>query len=283
MFESRVKTSIIITLYNDKRIRRLLPTLLAQTLPADEIIFADGGSSDGTYELAKQFEAEHESVRTILAPGNIAKTRNQVIPLCKGDIIVFFDADEMAPRHWLESLTAPIREGKADFTGGPTRPLAEAKSKVEDYVNKYEAWFYENIVSQDITMLPMGNSAWHKRVFQRIGVLGKDLHWEGKRWGGEDYDVNIMADQAGFRGVYVPNAWLYHDQSNLNSFRIILGKKYRYNVGAAIVYMKNGALRDKLGGATKPMTSFEHPYELLDFLIKPVALFRAIIAYNVGW
>ena len=46
--------------------------------------------------------------------------------------------------------------------------------------------------------------------------------------------------KAGHRGAYVPEAWVYHDQSGRNDLRRLLRRKYRYNVGATMAYLKNG-------------------------------------------
>ncbi len=58
--------------------------------------------------------------------------------------------------------------------------------------------------------------------------------------------MNLRALAHGFRGVYVPEAWVYHDQSNLNTARGILRRKYRYMVGGAMAYRKNRALAEQL-------------------------------------
>lgn len=267
---------VIITLLNDKRFERTIKSLLEQTMMPEKIIIADGGSTGGSFELAKEYEKKYGNIKVLSLPGSITETRNKLLKEVKGDVIVFIDADEVAPKHWLKSLISPIINGEADFTGGPTKPLSEAKSNAEKYVNDFDDWFYKNVVSNDITMLPMGNSAWSKKVFDGIGGIDEELTWDA-----EDYDVNIRAVNAGFEGRFVPEAWTYHDQSHLNTMKKIIRRKYRYCVGATMVYLKNKMLRKKADQAVKTSVRFHHPYEWIGLIIKPVALIRGVIAWKL--
>ncbi len=275
---SQPTISVIITTFNDrKRVPRTFKSLLSQSLHPTEIIFADGGSTDGTVQLAKHLEKKRAFVKYVNAPGNIAETRRQVLAKLTSDIIAFIDADEIAHDKWLASLVTPIVEGKADFTGGPTKQAGKAKSKIEQYLNDYDDWFYENVVPNDIAMLPMGNSAWKREIFVKIGGINEYL-----KFNAEDYDINQRAVREGYKGMLVQDAWLYHDQSNVNTMRKLLKRKYRYNTGAAYTYLKNKTLFKKMKRAAKPVTQFKHRYQLLDVIIKPIALLRAIILYYTG-
>lgn len=91
--DGRVKVSVIIpTLNEGERIRGLLRSLKEAPYPGKEIIVVDGGSTDGTVEIAKEEGAtvlrEEGSVR---GPGN---ARNQGARAAKGEVLAFFDADE---------------------------------------------------------------------------------------------------------------------------------------------------------------------------------------------
>ncbi|HWG89446.1 MAG TPA: glycosyltransferase [Candidatus Thermoplasmatota archaeon] len=273
-------TTVLVTLFNDKRVLRTLESLGQQTRRLDRILVADGGSRDGTLEAVREFAAKHPDlpVDVRVYPGSVAETRNQALADMPAEtgIVVFLDADQIAPDFWLEKLVAPIEAGSAEFTGGPTRPWAPPKNQVEHYINEFEAWFYPNVVAHDITALPMGNSAWRRDLFQKIGNFDQTLVW-----GGEDYDINLRAVQAGQRGRYVPDAWVYHDQSHLDTRRKVLRRKYRYAVGATVAYLKNGTLLRKVPGAAGTATKFRHRYEAMNLLVKPFALVRGLWAYYV--
>ena len=269
---------VIITLLNDKRFERTIKSLLEQTPVPEKIIIADGGSTDGSFELAKEYEKKYNNIKVLFLPGSITETRNKMLKEITGDILIFIDADEVAPKHWLKSLIGPIINGEADFTGGPTEPLSAAKSNAEKYVNDFDDWFYKNIVSTDITMLPMGNSAWSKKVFDTVGGFDEKLRWDS-----EDYDMNLRAVKAGFKGVLVPEAWVYHDQGHLNTRQKIIKRKYKYSVGATMAYLKNNILWEKATKSTETSIRFHHPYEWIILLIKPVALIHGIVAWKLRY
>lgn len=264
--------TVLVTQYNDLRVLRTLDSLLAQTRQPDAVLVADGGSRAEVLDAMRRWGVEHPqlAVRIEAHHGSVAGTRASALRSLAGktDVLAFLDTDEVAPPGWLAALVAPIEEGRADFTGGPTRPLAPPSSKGEAYLNEFEAWFYPNVVARDITKLPMGNSAW--RLAKLLDVGGFD---ERLRWGGEDYDLNLRVVATGGRGVYVPDGWLYHDQSGRNDLASILRRKYRYNVGAALAYMKNGVLRERMRASATG--KFRHAYEAWNVVIQPLALVRA--------
>lgn len=103
--------SIIATVLNEgATIRGLLDSLLAQTLPPDEIVVVDGGSSDDTLAVLGDYAARLP-LRVIEAPGaSISAGRNRAIREAHGDIIASTDAGVLLVPEWLEALTAPLRE-----------------------------------------------------------------------------------------------------------------------------------------------------------------------------
>lgn len=260
--------TVLVTLLDDARVERTLRSLVAQARLPDAVLVADGGSTDGSLDVARRLAAEHPAIRVEHHPGTVAGTRNSALRSLHGtDVVVFLDADQVAPPGWLAALVSPIEKGVADYAGGPTRPLAEARGKGEAYLNAFEAWFYPNVVARDITKLPMGNSAWLLQVLQSVGGFDPRLSM-----GGEDYDVNLRARLQGYRGVYVPDAWVHHDQGGRNDLRRLLRRKYRYNVGATMAYLKNGVLRAKMREAARNTVAFRHPMERWNLVVQPAAL-----------
>lgn len=264
-----MRVTVLVTHLDDVRVLRTLRSLAEQTRPPDDVLVADGGSRADVLDAIR---AAPHGARVESHPGSVAQTRNSALRAleAKCDIVAFLDSDEVAPPGWLAALVAPLEAGRAAFAGGPTRPLQEPAGKGEAYLNAFEAWFYPHVVAHDLTKLPMGNSAWRYHVLCEVGGFDARLVW-----GGEDYDVNLRVAKAGHRGVYVPDAWVYHDQSGRNDLRRILRRKYRYNVGATLAYMKNGVLREKMQAAARNTVAFRHPYERWNFVIQPLAFMRA--------
>lgn len=79
--------------YNSERfLGEALRSVFAQTLPPDECIVVDDGSTDRTADIAKAFD----SVRYVWKEnGGDASARNRAIEEASGDFIAFLDADDL--------------------------------------------------------------------------------------------------------------------------------------------------------------------------------------------
>jgi glycosyltransferase involved in cell wall biosynthesis len=102
--------SLIIATYNrGPRIARTLDSVLAQTLPAHEIIVVDDCSSDGTGEWVR----EHYPKAKVVRPETNLRTsgaRNFGARQANGKVLVFLDHDDELMPHALETLAGLLRD-----------------------------------------------------------------------------------------------------------------------------------------------------------------------------
>lgn len=267
--DSSPEFTILITSFNDDRIIPLIESVLNYNIK--EILIADGGSSESL--TAKIRSIKDERVRLVNVPGSIAESRNGVRGMIRGDITIFLDTDEKPTPEWIKKITEPIVNGHADFCFGPTIPLAPPSTRVERFVNQYDKDFYDVVVRSNPLMGPMGNSAWKSDIL-------RELEFDTSlTFGGEDYDFNLKANQSGYRGCFVPEAKVYHDQSELSGIFKLLTKKFRYMVGAAVAYRRNTHLRTRLTQAKTPLILTNDPLEFILFLMKPLALIVSLVKY----
>jgi cellulose synthase/poly-beta-1,6-N-acetylglucosamine synthase-like glycosyltransferase len=205
--------SVIITVLRDPRVVRTIESLLEQRRLPDEIIVDDGGGTDEVRRRTEAIALEEPRVRYLLAPGNIAESRNRALQVANGELIAFLDADEVAPPEWLEELIAPFADPHVGFTGGPTPAMPESlRNRTARFYDGYLRRFYDVVARQNPHALPMGNSAWRSAVFRQVGALDT---FGGARVGNEDQDAAVRAEAAGWRGVYVPSAPVLHDFSDI--------------------------------------------------------------------
>jgi cellulose synthase/poly-beta-1,6-N-acetylglucosamine synthase-like glycosyltransferase len=243
------RATVIVTVLKDPRVAETLESLLAQNRLPEEILVDDGGVTDVVRTIAERFHARDPRVRYLYAPGNIPESRNTAIAAATGEFLAFLDADEVAPAQWLEELLRPFDDPTVGFTGGPTpgRP-GTVRTIGARYYDGYLRRFYDTIARIRPHALPMGNSAWRKAAFDQVGALDTTLY---RKAASEDQDVADRVLKAGFRGVYVPEAWVQHDFSDLTVLRL-LRKQRIYAEGGYVVWRRRGTTYEATGGRVLP-------------------------------
>lgn len=110
--------SVVVTVRDDREeLALLLTALAAQTIPPAEVVIVDGGSTDGTRELASEWHPDAFPVRLIDAPGaNISAGRNIGIEAAGSEWIACTDAGCRPVEGWLAAFKE--RRGHADLLAG---------------------------------------------------------------------------------------------------------------------------------------------------------------------
>jgi glycosyltransferase involved in cell wall biosynthesis len=117
---SAVHVSVIATVFNEaSSLPRLLDSLAGQTRRPEEVVIADGGSTDDTLALLERYAATSPLPLQVLScPGsNISQGRNAAIRAAAGPIIAVTDGGVRIQPDWLEKLVAPIEAGRATAAG----------------------------------------------------------------------------------------------------------------------------------------------------------------------
>lgn len=151
--------SAIIPAFNEKfYIEQCVESLKNQTLDKSmyEIIVVDNGSSDNTYEIAKNTGVKvfKESQR------GVSNARNLGAANARGEILVFPDADCLYPKDW---LTRIAKKFKAD-------PDLDALGGTFVFYDANYFWKKVSEVSKSfIYHIAGGNMAVKKNAFQQVG------------------------------------------------------------------------------------------------------------------
>ncbi|MCI4331204.1 MAG: glycosyltransferase [Thermoplasmata archaeon] len=241
--------SVVVTVLKDPRVARTLESLLAQSRLPDEVLVDDGGITDQVLRITESFRSRDPRVRHLDAPGNIPESRNTALLAARGEFVAFLDADEIAPPGWLAALLAPFDDPTVGFTGGPTPALQGTTHSVgARYYDGYLRRFYEVEARHHPHALPMGNSAWRASVFRQVGLLDTTLY---RRAASEDQEVADRVLKAGFRGVYVPEAWVDHDFSDISTLGL-LRKQRVYAEGGFVVWRRRGTTYEASGARVLP-------------------------------
>ncbi|MGB8649016.1 MAG: glycosyltransferase [Anaerolineae bacterium] len=101
--------SLIVTVKNEAgSLPRLLDSVLAQTRRPDEVIIADGGSTDGTRAVLAAYAARLPLIVLDCPGANISQGRNAAIARARGPIIASTDAGVRLDPRWLAQILAPF-------------------------------------------------------------------------------------------------------------------------------------------------------------------------------
>jgi glycosyltransferase involved in cell wall biosynthesis len=97
---------IIPTLNEEKYLPHLLQDLSEQSFDLDqlEVIHVDGSSDDKTVAVAKKFAKKLNLTSIVIKQRNVATQRNTGSNKAKGEWILFMDADNRLPTHFLDGI-----------------------------------------------------------------------------------------------------------------------------------------------------------------------------------
>jgi glycosyltransferase involved in cell wall biosynthesis len=132
-----MRISTIMAAYNTERyVAQALDSVLAQTLPSDEIIVVDDGSTDGTPEVLRTFATRLRIIRQHNC--GPARALNVAIAASVGDALAFLDVDDLWLPNKLEIQSAVLStEPELEAVFGYMRQFAstdlDAKA-VERYI-----------------------------------------------------------------------------------------------------------------------------------------------------
>jgi glycosyltransferase involved in cell wall biosynthesis len=118
-----VEVSVLIPVLDEERhLREAAERMLAQSYPPDqvELLFVDGGSTDGSRAILEELAAAHPRVRVLENPARrTPHALNVGLRAARGDVIVRMDAHTHYPQDYLERGVARLRRGDAVSVSGP--------------------------------------------------------------------------------------------------------------------------------------------------------------------
>lgn len=111
--------SVLITAFNrEALIAPSIESVLAQAFGDFEVIITDNQSTDGTVEIAKEFERRDRRVRVHVNDRNLGQfgNRNRAAALATGRFLKFHDSDDLMYPHCLSVMVPPMEaEPRAGF------------------------------------------------------------------------------------------------------------------------------------------------------------------------
>jgi rhamnosyltransferase len=191
---------------------RCLEAIAAQRIDDDyEVLVVDSGSTDGTPDRARDHGARvHEIPASEFHHGT---TRNVAGSLARGDILVWTTHDAYPDdEHWLDRLTAPLREREPGVGGIYGRQIAHHDAAPPeryflDFLYGPEARLQRatsvDELTMETTLYSNANSAMPRELFERFPFADDVLI-------AEDQDWSRRVLLAGYAIRYEPRAAVRH-------------------------------------------------------------------------
>ncbi|HEV7642640.1 MAG TPA: glycosyltransferase [Pyrinomonadaceae bacterium] len=197
--------SVVVPAYNEEKvICKTIESLLTSDHKNFEIIVVDDGSSDSTYDLAREKFAGNPQIRIFRKEnGGKASALNFGWRQASGEIIIALDADTLFLPNTISELIHRFADEKIGAVAG--------NAKVGNRINIVTKWqALEYITSQNmdrrafsslncITVVPGSVGAWRREILEQTGGFSGDTL-------AEDQDLTIQIRKLGYLVGYEENA-----------------------------------------------------------------------------
>lgn len=176
-----VSVSIIIPAWNEAKILKATVRALLEInydKKKCEVIIVAGGN-DGTFEVAQGLSPIMDVFSRYFVILQPPSGKNEAIQIgiqeARNDMMVLLDADTLVSEQWLNRMTEPLQNGRADLTISNPEPVT--KSWVSDYYSVVKAYSIDRITTY----------SGHSMAFKTEAVVGRLHHFFHK-------DVKVGVD-----------------------------------------------------------------------------------------
>ena len=233
-----VSVSVIIPVYNGaKVIERSIKSLKEQDYPSDklQIIVADNNSSDNTEEIVRSCGVDYikeDAIQSSYA------ARNKGASIANGDALVFFDADQVADKHWIKNLVA----GWENEEIGAFKGLNLASRQTDNVASHY--WSSDETTpdppkdghAMNFDKIAGGNVAFRKEVFKKLEGFDPSFFSLG------DFDLAYrLQKELNLNIKYNKDAVIY--QQDRSTWQSLLKREFRMGFGRYQFGCKHKELR----------------------------------------
>jgi ubiquinone/menaquinone biosynthesis C-methylase UbiE len=205
---AQLSASIVIPCRNERGNIETAIKRLPRFGKAQEIIYVEGNSSDGTYEECLRVKDAYAATHDIKVLKQDGRGKGDAVRKAfanaSGDVLMILDADLTMPPEALPKFHAAIESGKADFVNG-TRlvyPMDDDAMRPLNFVaNRFFAGMFSYLVNQRFSDTLCGTKVLSRRHYEAI-ARGRDYFGEFDPFG--DFDLIFGAAKQNLKIVEVP-------------------------------------------------------------------------------
>ncbi len=216
-------TAVIVTCRNYGRyLAQCLESLFIQTVPFDDILVVDDGSTDATAEVCWRYASQGVRYeRTDLGEQNAA--RNHGLLKTRHEFVVFVDADDWLAHNYHEKMRAALEKTQAGFAycGAHVIRDGAAGEWFPGRMHPMRPFDFYDLWRANTILLPvmLRRSAWPSRLAS-LGFEGPD----GKRFG-EDWALWLSILHRGWNAIQVPERLSFYRFHSGNTSRTVVSNR----------------------------------------------------------
>ena len=166
-----------------------MDSMLWQKLEDFELIIAEDGSTDGSYEMLEEYSRRDPRVKVIkgAVPG-VSGARNSALEAATGEFVAFIDCDDRAFPEWLLKMYEAIKAADADMAVCGYMTKSAGNSRLSDEEKKLEAAVIEprDAAARILTYRDLTSALWNKMMRRSTIEEGAPLRF--------DTDISIGED-----------------------------------------------------------------------------------------
>lgn len=218
------RISVIIPIFNSERyLDNLISCINAQTYTDYEVIFINDGSTDNSREILQKYcDNSDNKILVNKKNGGVSSARNLGLQLAKGELIVFWDADDDISPYFLQEMISNLEDNKVIICG-----YEDVGTRFGNLIKVFnEKEIYSLVHKNEVAILQdlwLFNTLWNK-IFSRRIIIENNISFNEESTFGEDAE-------------FVSNYIKY-----INWYKIINKPLYTYirrNINASSKYHQN--------------------------------------------
>lgn len=208
---------------------------------AVDLILVDSASADDTHEVMLAFaRGSGASVKVIRAerPG-AAIARNIGAAAADGEALIFTDDDCYLDHAYFDVIAALFRPDRFQYGGGHTALFdpSDAPSAVTDMSRLDRVSTIEPGTLLISGLIQGANMFFARAAFERLGGFDEALG-AGTPFGCEDIDLCTRASLAGYTGVLLPDAKVFHHHGRKSGGAALAAAERGYDRGRGAYYAR---------------------------------------------
>ena len=209
---SKILVSIIVPIYNiEKYLERCIESLIKQTHKNIEIWLIDDGSTDNSRKICDEWMDNDSRINVIHKKnGGVSSARNVGLNNCKGEYVVFVDADDYVKENYIEVLLNSAVENNCEMAiVNFIEKYSDGREKKVGYTTKSKLLnrkeFLDNLCNKNSY-----KSGPFNKIFLRKIIVENNILFDENVFYGEDLFFIVEFSQKIERFFYEYDEHLYY-------------------------------------------------------------------------